>query len=779
MKKQFIPLFSLLILFTAFLTGCGLENVENETPKDIVKTTSTEKVQDQSNIHKFDNYDELKSFLKENENNNYSQNIRGIDKGGVMFESDRDMVETKSMAMPVMDMEGSQNVVPAPMTKEESGGSDDFSKTNVQVEGVDEADIIKTDGEYIYLVRDNDLFLIKSYPTDDSEIVSQIAFKSRPTNIYVNEDRLVIFGYDQEFAQTDMYRKFQRRSQYTFFKVFDITDKENPKQIKDLQFEGDYKDSRMVGDYVYFITSEYRYGYNGKDSVLPRVLEDSKILVNECGGLERCIEPDVYYFDVPYSGYNFTNIYVINIKDDSEQIKSDIYLLENSQNIFVSQNNMYITYTRRINEHEIEQKIVSDIVFPMLSTEDQEKIAKIEQSDDFILNKYEKQNKIEQIIENFGYSLDEDAQESLEKTFEKSMEKKMREISKKLEKTIVHKIEINKGSIEYKTKGEVSGHVLNQFSMNESNGYFTIATTKSAQWSRYLEDEEKESYSNLYVLDDSLKEVGSVEKLAPGERIFSVRFMQDRAYMVTFKQTDPLFVIDLSSPTNPTVLGELKIPGFSNYLHPYDNDTLIGIGRDATDTGRSKGVKISLFDVSDVENLKEIDTYTFDDNSNSEALCNHKAFLFSLEKNLLALPVRENSKFSNNDYLTKAYIFDISKDAIKLRGKISHEAVENNSDFEVINKEINRRYIKAPSHPRNYGLSIDRILYIGDYVYTASQSFLGIHDLGELEEVNMISLGEDKYIDSPDKPVIMPIMLKEGVVEGGQGEETIDIDDEV
>ena len=125
-----------------------------------------------------------------------------------------------------------------------------------------------------------------------------------------------------------------------------------------------------------------------------------------------------------------------------------------------------------------------------------------------------------------------------------------------------------------------------------------------------------------------MKVVGKVEKLAEGEKIYSVRFMQNRAYLVTFKQIDPLFVIDLEDPTNPKVLGELKIPGFSNYLHPYDETTLIGLGKDSGNW--NAGLKLSLFDVSDVKNPKEIDNYVFENGrGDSIALNDHKAFLFS------------------------------------------------------------------------------------------------------------------------------------------------------
>ena len=261
------------------------------------------------------------------------------------------------------------------------------------------------------------------------------------------------------------------------------------------------------------------------------------------------------------------------------------------------------------------------------------------------------------------------------------MKAKYQDISKELEKTVIHKIAINKDKMEYKAVGEVTGSVLNQFSMDETDGKFRIATTKNQIWSQYMDEKEVQSYNNLYVLDENLRAIGSLENLAQGERIYSVRFMQNRAYMVTFQQTDPLFVIDLSNPQSPKVLGKLKIPGFSNYLHPYDDTTLIGIGKDTSEREgggvTTKGLKLSLFDVADVANPKEIDTYVMGGvGSDSIALNDHKAFLFSKEKNLLVIPVaiRESVKLNEWGKLTfsGAAVFKVDKNGFELKGKIDH-----------------------------------------------------------------------------------------------------------
>ena len=305
--------------------------------------------------------------------------------------------------------------------------------------------------------------------------------------------------------------------------------------------------------------------------------------------------------------------------------------------------------------------------------------------------------------------------------------------------------------LEYKTNGEVTGKVLNQFSMDENNGYFRIATTKNRTWSRY-DRENRKSYNNLYVLDENLKQVGSLENLAEDEKIYSVRFMQNRAYMVTYKQIDPLFVIDLSNPKNPTVLGKLKIPGYSDYLHPYDDTTLIGLGKDTGESewgGSSvKGLKLSLFDVADVKNPKEIDTYIMGDSgSDSIALRDHKAFLFSKEKNLLSIPVSIREQAGEKNWQRKLVfsgvaVFNINKKGFKLKGKIDHSdgGISSPSD-----------YWHGYSY---YDNTVKRSLYIDDVLYTFSNKYIKVNNINDLEIINKIELKKDKKQADDDFEII-------------------------
>jgi inhibitor of cysteine peptidase len=718
-------------------TGAG----EEQKPAGIEQQLAA-----QSKIKKFSDLDELKEFLEQ---------------GAATFPSYR-LGSGRGMAnsgLAVEEMALDSTAAPQAMMKSEAGEgdaagmggvSDDFSKTNVQVEGVDEADIIKTDGKYVYAVVKNDLYIIDAYPADQADIVAKIAFKSRPQDIYLSgengkeADRLVVFGYDEIFYQSELYQRFRRQNQFTFFKVFDITDKKNPAETRDLDFEGGYSNSRMIGDYVYFVTNNYNYYYLNDEMMLPAIIEGGEILPNKCAAGVKCFMPDVYYFDIPYDSYNFTTVTAVNVKDSKEAVNGDIYLLSGSQNMYVSPDNIYITYTKYLSEYQLEMTVLKEILFPRLSQKDREKIAKIEATENFILNPDEKWGKISQILERFSAALTAEEQKALESELTEKMKQKYEDISKELEKSVIHKIAINKNNLEYKTFGEVTGQVLNQFSMDENNGYFRIATTKNQTWSRYADETESASYSNLYVLDADLKPVGKVENLAEGERIYSVRFMQNRAYMVTFRQTDPLFVIDLTDPRAPAVLGKLKIPGFSSYLHPYDNTTLIGIGKDTSENEwggvRTGGIKLSLFDVSDVSNPTEIDTYIMGDaGSDSIALSYHKAFLFSRDKNLLVIPasVRENVLDGGWGKLSfaGAAVFTVNKNGFELKGKIDHS-----EGGQPANTDYWRGY-------QYYDNTVQRSLYIGDVLYTFSSNYLKMNKLDDLSAVNSVALKKEKKDD--------------------------------
>jgi inhibitor of cysteine peptidase len=312
------------------------------------------------------------------------------------------------------------------------------------------------------------------------------------------------------------------------------------------------------------------------------------------------------------------------------------------------------------------------------------------------------------------------------------------------ENTTILKYDLKDGRITSAGTGSVRGHILNQFSMDEHDDYFRIATTVGEVWNTV-----RPAKNNIYVLDNSLHTVGALEDLAPGEKIYSSRFMGDRCYLVTFKKVDPLFVIDLSVPQSPKVLGKLKIPGYSDYLHPYDETHVIGIGKDAVDASEGEvsnrgldfawyqGVKMAIFDVSDVEHPKEMYKELIGDRgTESPVLSDHRAFLFDREKGLLVLPITlaevkgpRTSPYQQGDYVFQgAYVYKVDlSSGFMLWGKVTQ--YDSNEVFEKSGYYF-------------YGdRSITRSLYIGNVLYTLSSTRLQANDLDTLTKIKAIDLG--------------------------------------
>ena len=610
---------------------------------------------------------------------------------------------------------------------ETDSGTPDYSETNIQVEGVDEADIVKTDGNYIYVLSGQKLSIIDAYPAGDAEIIHTIEFKDIPQELFINKDKLVVFGQSsyryepvplmEEEIAIGGYKGSYSYSPKTFIMVYDVTDRNDPELVRNVTLDGNYYDSRMIGDYVYIIANKNAHR---NDPIIPRIYAD---------GEERsaCNCGEVGYFSIPDSSYMFTTILSVDTQDDKKEVTSDVYLMGYTQNLYVSQNNIYITSVKRMDYRKYQERMVEEVIKKLVPFDVAVKIDNIMDSDKQF---YEKWGEIEEIMQDYFNRMTMEEKERLTKEGEKEMEEFEKKIAKEMEKTIIHKISIDKSSIKYETKGEVPGYTLNQFSMDEHNGYFRVATT-TGNW-------RSENYNHLYVLDSDLEIVGKVEDLAKGERIKSARFIGDRCYMVTFVQIDPLFVIDLSDPENPTVLGELKVSGYSSYLHPYDEDHLIGIGKE-TEEGKwgpiEIGVKLALFDVSDVSDPKQMSKYIIGGGwASTPVMYDHKAFLFDRDKDLLVIPAQVSGR-TLGFYTTwqGAYVFDLTlEDGFELKGTINHEETKEEYEGEDY-------YYRYRSSYSNY---VKRSLYIDDVLYTISNNLVKMNELEDLEEINKIDISQ-------------------------------------
>ena len=750
--KTILPVILIAAILVVVLSGIYLfpkQNIINEQDK----------------IKQFASQEDLTNFIKQNSDySGYSNNLRFL--GGA-------------------EIAVAESAVPGAMAGKSADSSSntalDYSTTNIQVEGVDEADIVKNDGKYIYAVSGDNVKIIDAYPAENMKILSEINI-SGVNNLFINNDKLIVFAnnYDSVIYAKGAAAESIRclgcgggYNQNSLAYVYNIKDKENPKLDSNFSFEGNYVDSRMIDDYVYIISTKYVNTENPEPPVYYINGKENKVAAS-----------DIAYWPYQDTSYVFTSITGISLENN--EVNNKVYLTGSTSIIYVSQNNIYLTYQKTTDYKKYAEQIAESVYYPLLSNEYDNKIKEILDSDK---NNWEKLNDMSEIVNEYGNSLGSEEMSEFSSELMKKLEEFNIKIQKETEKTIVHKINVNKNNINYQGVGEVPGNVLNQFSMDEFDGYFRIATT-TGNW-------RETSLNHLYVLDKDLKIIGSAEDLAKGERIYSARFIENRAYMVTFRQVDPLFVIDLKNPEKPEVLGYLKITGFSDYLHPYDESHIIGIGKSATEEGRIKGMKIALFDVSDVANpIEEANIEIGDRGTDSNALYDHRAFLFDKNKNLLVIPIQvytekemgnEFSKWVGSDIIFNgAYVFNIDLDnGITLRGKITH--FDNKSKYGPAKEEETgaKREIYGQTYTKtgenswetnnyydqyskttwtdeyidqqpggikynnlyDYKYQIQRSLYMNDVLYTISQTKIKSNNLDSIDEINSLDLGykEDYY----------------------------------
>ncbi len=725
----------LMLILMVLVIGIFIVSCNTAIPTDTTTKEAITKFETSQGLKKFSSAEEVREFLK--------KNSADLSDSGIFFGGIRRGMEVFAIAESVGAPVASK-VADSGVSSGSSQASTDYSQTNVQVEGVDEADIVKNDGKYIYTLTQNKLVIVDAFPAENAKIVSETKIDGNPRNMFVNKDRLILFVDDNAevpyFEQYDFMPRPRYTSKTHVF-VYDISNKENPKLVKDYNINGYYFESRMIGDYVYFIAKEDVYYYGGFVD-LPVIKEDDPTVVTETSTVVA--RPDVFYFDNPEQNYVFHTVASFNVFDDDSDVNAKTFMMGYSNTVYVSENNLYITYQKNLpytyyRTHNEDR--FYEIVVPLLPSDVQNKIKAIKNDDS--INSYEKWSEITEVLEDMYNNMEKDEKEELIEDIGQAIDEYEARLQAERSKTVIHKIKIGNGLIDYDSKGEVPGYLLNQFSMDEKDGYLRVATTTEI-WTR-----KSVMYNNVFVLDGKLNVVGKIEAIAPDEKIYSARFLGDRLYMVTFKRVDPLFVIDLSDPKNPEILGELKIPGFSDYLHPYDEDHIIGIGKETEGNewgGVSlKGVKLALFDVSDVKNPKPLDTYEIGESgTDSEALRDHKAFLFDRKKNLLVIPVTEVKGKLEYDpkvgyYRQRtwqgAYVFGLTlEDGFEVKGKITH----NEGD-----EDQNWYWYGSPN-------AVRRSLYMDDVLYTVSAAKIKANDLNNIDtELKEIKLPYEKERNYP------------------------------
>jgi uncharacterized secreted protein with C-terminal beta-propeller domain len=677
----------------------------NETVPTIFTTASQA-------LKKFASVDELKAYLLNVEANRGQLST---------FYSDQSFEFTMSrggMEVIIEDAgQGAPQAQFAPSVPVDLKVSDpDYSTTNIQVQGVDEPDFLKNDGKYVYILSGDRLTIVDAYPPENASVTVKVALDIQQgqylQNMFLNNDTLVIFyqeyGEDYiiqeyDFAPVPVYQP------KTHALVLDVSDRENPEILHDYEVSGSYNNARMIGNQVYLITTSDLYDY--RHPIVPYVAESSRTVVR----------PEIYYFDNPELYFAFNTVTSIDITGE-QAVNSTSFLMNPASTLYVSEDNIYIAYQKNLPYYYYQTNTKDrffEVVVPLLPEDVQEEIRDIENNDG--LSPSEKWDRVSELLQDTYNRMSEADKNKLFEDIRQALAEYDERIARESLKTVIHKIGIGLDGISYKSKGEVPGRLLNQFSMDESGDRFRVATT-SEFYSPYRGTT---MYNNVYVLDEQMDIVGKLEEVAKDESIYAARFMGDRLYLVTFRQIDPFFVIDLSED-DPKVLGELKLPGYSNYLHPYDEDHIIGIGRD-------KGVKLALFDVSDVRDPELVDAYEIaDGNADSEVLYDHKALLFDRSKDVLSIPVstypdyiyEEGGRYIEPKVWRGFYVFGVDPDdGFKLKGTVEH--FNDRGDYYYI-----------------YGTQGSRSFYIGDALYTVTlNNAIKMNDLQSLDEINTLDIG--------------------------------------
>jgi inhibitor of cysteine peptidase len=628
--------------------------------------------------------------------------------------------------------------------------TDNYSTTNLQVVGVDEEDLVKTDGEYIFKVNAQKIInVIKAEPASNMEAINNITFEDNYSinGIFLKENTLVVVGnsYENVNPQKSDTNKaadmmVMPSNQVTKVISFDISDKKNIVKVREVEVDGFYASSRMIDSRVYVIANKYLNNIGtlkdnaeaGKAYYSDSMVGKDKIAIdyNAISYLPDSIQP------------NYIMVAAFNIDNNKEKVNVST-ILGSGNNIYSSDMNLYIAGTKWTADGN-NNGATNTIVYKFAYENTGVKFVSKGEVTGTIINQFsmdEKENYFRIATTEFKYAT---IMPMIDGKATPESNAATTSVAPTVGATAPASTPTNmEPSASTDTPKAPSSEQINKAGTSGSSGSSSSGVMAPPD-KPISSPPQNQITNNLYVLDKDMKPVGKLQGLANGEQIYSVRFIGDRAYIVTFMLTDPLFVIDLKNPTSPKVLGELKIPGFSNYLHPYDDTHLIGFGMDTTvineggmDRAKLQGMKIAIFDVSNVSKpVQQFMTTIGGMGTYSEVLNNHKALLFSKEKNLLAFPVTEND-YDNNTGISKqsyqgAYIYNIDLvNGIKLKGKITHIDEEKDS---IKNDSM------MPYYMYNGQYIVDRILYIEDTLYTISNGLIKANHINTLQEITKLKL---------------------------------------
>jgi len=670
----------------------------------------------------------------------------------------------------------------------------EFSETNNQEAGVDEADFLKTDGYHIYMLNGQSLVIMDVPEFGQVGLTSETEIEGTPLQMMIDGDRMVIASmiYAWNLPMDHPLRELlieevqwgEGKDVYTYYRVqnlvkytvVDITDRTAPEVERELFLEGNYHTARMVEGTVRSVTHNYanfeglRYWVDLPSDYWQLENEDDRKnaweyhLSDTIQNNEDVIN-DLTLDDFSPHMYEMTNSGLISLPTTSEDCSEFAASTDSVSKGFTT----IMTFQLLESDVEVEVDHIASSWAHVYASQD-------------VLVLAEPANNWWWFWRNSAW---DDA-------------------------TNIHAFDISDTTTtSYLGSGRVDGTVQDQFSMSEYDGSIRVATT-SDMWGRWWLSEETDPETGEPVFTgptngvtvlqydgiDSLEEVGKIDGIAPDERIWSVRFVGERGYLVTFRNIDPLWVIDLSDPTNPTILGELEVPGVSTYIHPVDEDTLLTIGIGPGEDGLGLDwsmTQISLFDVSDPTNPTLADSlplspaYT-DENcedvrscgwswSWSEATYEHKAFTYWAPENLLAVPLStyryvydEATQYGNYEYVSMLKLINVDAENLTLseHGEVDHSPFYNNED-----SEMNWWY--------SYSTNIRRSIFMGDYVYAFSALGVTVHRTTDLVQMENIEIPghempswyvEEEECDDCEDPDSQEVDSEEGGDSDGEGSDS-------
>jgi uncharacterized secreted protein with C-terminal beta-propeller domain len=594
---------------------------------------------------------------------------------------------------------GNAGAARAPISQAPASGPSHYTKTNVHEKGVDEADLVKTDGKYVYTLRNNELVIAKTWPVDKPDVVARLTFKTMvPQQLYLHGDKLVLQGYaTQPRANQYMYGS-------TRLIVVDAKNRERPRLANIYDVDGGTFSSRIVGDDLYLVQ-------NASLQAPQKLLETAQKVVAK---IPRADQTSLRPWEIQtrLAATIRKSIHNSLTAGDIEAMLPAIYAGNHKtalacDSLFMPANNMQLGLTALARISLTSSQ--NDLVGAMVSG------GTVYASTDSLY------------IASPTYNWNAQGYTSMQ--------------------TQVHQFALADaaGKPRYVATGAVDGQLLNEFSMSEHNGDLRIATT-DWNWGA------GQGGNHLFVMrprGTKLETIGALRGLAKGERIYAGRMFGDKGYLVTFRQTDPLFTLDLSDPTRPRVAGELKINGFSNYIHPMGGNQLLTIGQDADDNGRITGLHLQVFDVNDAANPKRRFHETFalkNSYSSSAAQYDHHAFTWDPITRTLAIPFQEYKQDGTGNFSgLLAYRIDPKK-GFKSLGRIDHASLADKMIEQTCRqqKKLNNgtevywcAKTNWPALRQNY--PIDRSIIVDKYLMTLGNAGLMIHSLAGLDKVSQLS----------------------------------------